>query len=69
MQCARAVTDVASEMINVIAFALASLIGALILLTTINGSITGIFLVWLVVYIALIAWAVLVRVRGYSSAS
>ena len=69
MQCARAVTDVASEMINVIAFALASLIGALILLTTINGSITGIFLVWLVVYIALIAWFLpRIRIRSANRA-
>jgi ATP-binding cassette subfamily B protein len=67
MQCARAVTDVASEMINVVAFALASLIGALILLTTINGSITLVFLVWLAVYTALIAWF-LPRIRRRSAA-
>ncbi|MEX0339431.1 MAG: ABC transporter ATP-binding protein [Arenibacterium sp.] len=67
MQCARAVTDVASEVINVMAFALASLIGALILLTTINGSITGIFLVWLCVYVAMIAWF-LPRIRQRSGA-
>ncbi|WP_109465446.1 ABC transporter ATP-binding protein [Albibacillus kandeliae] len=55
MQTARAVTDVAVEMINVVAFALASLAGSLILLTTINPGITLTFLVWLVAYFFLIA--------------
>ena len=50
MQCARAVTDVASETINVIAFALASLAGAMVLLSSIGGWITVIFTVWLVGY-------------------
>ncbi|WP_370302025.1 ABC transporter ATP-binding protein [Pseudooceanicola sp.] len=56
MQAARAVTDVAVEMINVVAFALASLAGSLILLTTINPAVTLSFLVWLVAYFLLIAW-------------
>ena len=55
MQTARAVTDVAVEMINVVAFALASLAGSLILLTTINPGITLTFLVWLIAYFFLIA--------------
>ena len=36
MQAARAVTEVASEVINVVAFALASLVGSVLLLTAIN---------------------------------
>lgn len=66
MQCARAVTDVASEMINVVAFALASLVGSLLLLTSINAGVTGVFLVWLVAYFALIA-IFLPRVRKRSA--
>lgn len=56
MQTASAVTAVASETINVIAFALASLLGALALLGTINLGITALFAVWLVAYFALIRW-------------
>ena len=56
MQCARAVTEVASETINVIAFALASLAGAMVLLSSIGGWITVIFSVWLVGYFSLIMW-------------
>ena len=67
MQCARAVTDVASETINVVAFAFASLIGAVALLTAINVAVTGVFIVWLVFYFMLIAWF-LPRVRRKSAA-
>ncbi|MBV1896485.1 MAG: ABC transporter ATP-binding protein, partial [Rhodobacteraceae bacterium] len=54
MQTARALTDVAVEAINVVAFALASLISSLALLTYIDPWISGVFLVWLVGYFALI---------------
>ncbi len=63
MQVARAVTDVVVESINVIAFSLASLVGALLLLTTIDKRVTAIFLVWLVGYFALIRWF-LPRIRA-----
>ncbi len=63
MQVARAVTDAVVESINVVAFALASLIGALLLLTTIDTRVTAIFLVWLVGYFALIRWF-LPRIRA-----
>lgn len=56
MQAARALTDVVVEVINVIAFALASLVGALILLAAIDARITLVFLGWLVLYLALIRW-------------
>ena len=67
MQTARAVTDVAAEAINVVAFALASLFGSMILLTTIDPRMTGLFLVWLVVYFAMIWWF-MPRVRKRSAA-
>lgn len=56
MQTARAITDVTSELINVVAFALASLLGSALLLTTINGWIALLLVVWLVAYFALIRW-------------
>ncbi|MGB5865994.1 MAG: ABC transporter ATP-binding protein [Sulfitobacter sp.] len=67
MQAARAVTDVASEMINVVAFALASLVGSVLLLTSINGWIAVGLAVWLVFYGALINWF-LPRIRARSAA-
>lgn len=62
MQCARAVTDVASEMINVVAFALASLFGSVLLLVAIDWRVALGFFVWLVFYFSLINWY-LPRVR------
>jgi len=67
MQTARAVTDVASEFINVVAFALASLVGSVLLLTAINSWIAVGLAVWLVLYFALIKWF-LPRIRGRSAA-
>jgi ATP-binding cassette subfamily B protein len=65
MQTARALTDVAVETINVVFFALASLIGSALLLTTINGWIAVALAVWLVVYLALIRWY-MPRIRARS---
>ena len=62
MQCARAVTDVASEVINVVAFALASLLGSILLLVAIDWRVAVGFFIWLVLYFALINWY-LPRVR------
>jgi ATP-binding cassette subfamily B protein len=62
MQCARAVTDVASEVINVVAFALASVLGSVLLLIAIDWRVAIGFFVWLVLYFALINWY-LPRVR------
>ena len=65
MQCARAVTDVASEVINVVAFALASLAGSVLLLVAIDWRVAIGFFVWLVLYFALINWYLpRVRVRS-----
>jgi ATP-binding cassette subfamily B protein len=54
MQTARATTDVATEMINVVAFAFASLIGSVVLLGAIDLRIAGVLTVWLIGYLALI---------------
>ncbi len=66
MQAARAVTDVAVEMINVVAFALASLAGSIALLIGIDWRIVIGFAVWLVLYFALIRWF-LPRIRVKSA--
>lgn len=65
MQAARAVTDVASESINTVAFALASLIGSAVFLLSIDGWIALGLAVWIAVYLGLI-WAFLPRIRGRS---
>ncbi|MBL4769303.1 MAG: hypothetical protein JKY94_16625, partial [Rhodobacteraceae bacterium] len=67
MQTARAVTEVAAEVINVVAFALASLVGSLALLTVIDPRISAIFLVWLIGYFALIRWF-MPRIRIHAAA-
>lgn len=54
MQTSRAITDVTSETINVVAFALASLIGSALLLTTIDWRVALVLAVWLIAYFWLI---------------
>ncbi|MEM8632703.1 MAG: ABC transporter ATP-binding protein [Pseudomonadota bacterium] len=67
MQTSRAVTDVTSEFINVVAFALASLVGATLLLTTIDWGLALILAVWLVGYLGFIRWF-LPKIRTRSKA-
>jgi ATP-binding cassette, subfamily B, bacterial len=67
MQAARAVTDVASETINVVAFALASILGSVVFLLVIDGWVALALAVWLVAYLALIRFF-LPRVRQTSTA-
>jgi ATP-binding cassette, subfamily B, bacterial len=67
MQAARAVTDVASETINTVAFALASMVGSIFLLVAMNAWMGMALAVWLVAYLALIR-AFLPKVRGKSAA-
>ncbi|MBT8476119.1 MAG: ABC transporter ATP-binding protein [Rhodobacteraceae bacterium] len=67
MQTARAVTDVTGELINVVAFALATLVGSALLLTTIDWRVAGALSLWLLVYFALISYF-LPRVRLKSAA-
>ena len=67
MQTARAITDVASEFINVVCFALASLVGAALLVGTINiWMAVGLF-VWLAGYLLTIRWF-MPRIRTRSKA-
>ncbi|ABF65625.1 ABC transporter related [Ruegeria sp. TM1040] len=66
MQTASAVTSVVTEVINVVAFALASLVGAMVLLGSVDLRITLLFVVWLVAYFALIRWF-LPRIRKKSA--
>ncbi len=63
MQTARAVTDVVSESINVVAFALASLLGSFALLSAIDWRVAVVFVLWLVGYFTLIGWF-LPRIRA-----
>ena len=67
LQTARAVTDVASETINVVFFALASLIGSALLLTTINGWMALTLGLWVVGYLLMIRWF-MPRIRSRSKA-
>ncbi|MFX4299786.1 ABC transporter ATP-binding protein [Pseudosulfitobacter pseudonitzschiae] len=67
MQTARAVTDVVVEMINVVAFALASLAGSVLLLVAIDWKIGLGFMVWLAGYFLMIRWF-LPRIRKRSAA-
>jgi ATP-binding cassette subfamily B protein len=66
MQAALAVTDVVSECINVVAFALASLVGSVVLLFAIDWRVALGFAVWLVLYFAMIKWF-LPRIRKRSA--
>ena len=66
MQAARAVTDVATEVINVVAFALASLVGSVLLLVAIDWRVALGFAVWLALYFSLIKWF-LPRIRERSA--
>ena len=54
VQTARAVTDVANETINTLSFALASILGSVVLLLTIDLRIALALAIWLVAYLALI---------------
>jgi ATP-binding cassette subfamily B protein len=67
MQTARAVTDVTSEMINVVAFALASLVGSVLLLTAIDWRISLALALWLAAYLWMIRWF-MPRIRSRSMA-
>jgi len=66
MQTARAVTEVASEMVNVVAFALASVLGSAAFLVSIDGWGALALLVWLASYVLLIRFF-LPRIRVTSA--
>ena len=67
MQAARAATDLIVDMIHTVAFALASLIGSVILLLTIDVRSAGLLALWAISYIALIRFF-MPRIRERSKA-
>ena len=67
MQAARAVTEITSEFINVVCFALASLVGSVLLLVAIDAWVALLLALWLAGYLALIRWF-MPRVRVRSAA-
>ena len=67
MQAARAVTDTATEVINTVCFALASVIGSAVFLIVIDGRIALAMLAWLLAYLALIRFF-LPRIKTNSAA-
>lgn len=67
MQTARAVTDTVSEVIGTVFFALASIVGSVVLLAGIDGWGALALALWLVAYLALIR-SFLPHVRGRSKA-
>ncbi|MBV2359456.1 ABC transporter ATP-binding protein/permease [Thalassococcus sp. CAU 1522] len=67
MQTARALTDVVVETLQTVLFALASVIGAVLLLGTVDGRIAAGLVVWLVVYFGIIRYY-MPRVRKLSTA-
>ena len=56
MQTARALTDVVVEVVHVVAFALAAVIGSAFLLSTIDWRVGLILAVWMCGYLSLILW-------------
>ncbi|NUB45376.1 ABC transporter ATP-binding protein [Fertoebacter nigrum] len=67
MQAARAVTDVATEVINTVAFALASVVGSVIFLLAVDWRVALALGLWLVGYILLIRFF-MPRIRVNSAA-
>ena len=66
MQTARAVTDVASEMVNTAAFALSAVLGSALYLASVDGWGAAALMAWLVGYLALIRFF-LPRIRAQSA--
>ncbi len=70
MQAARAVTDVATEVINTVCFALASVIGSVAFLVAVDAKVAVALLVWLIAYIWLIRFFMpMVRTNSAARAS
>ncbi|MDQ1900750.1 ABC transporter ATP-binding protein [Paracoccus sp. WLY502] len=67
MQTARAVTDVASEMVNVVAFALASVLGSAAFLVSVDTWGAVALILWMLAYLGLIRFF-LPRIRAKSGA-
>ena len=67
MQAARALTDVVTEVINTLVFALASVIGSVIFLLAIDRDLAAALALWLVIYVFLIRYF-MPRIRENSAA-
>ncbi len=65
LQASRAVTDTVNEVVNVVSFAAASLVGSMVLLSSIDFRVAAALALWVVVYFALIRWF-LPRIRARS---
>ena len=70
MQTARAVTDVVVEILHTVLFALASVIGAALMLTSVDVSLAAGLCLWLLAYLGLIRYFMpIIRKRSGSRAS
>ena len=70
MQTARAVTDVVVEILHTVLFALASVIGAALMLTSVDLSLAAGLCLWLLAYLSLIRYFMpLIRMRSEVRAS
>ena len=70
MQTARAVTDVVVEILHTVLFALASVIGAALMLTSVDVSLAAGLCLWLVAYLGLIRYFMpIIRKRSGARAS
>ncbi|MEM1233451.1 MAG: ABC transporter ATP-binding protein [Pseudomonadota bacterium] len=70
MQTGRAVTDVLVELISVVAFAAASVVGSILLLFTIDWLVAVIVIVWFAGYLKMISWFMpRIRVRSKDRAA
>ena len=66
LQASRAISDTVNEVVNVISFAMASLVGSFLLLVSIDFRVALSLIVWLFCYIFLIRWF-LPRIRQRSA--
>lgn len=66
MQTARAATDVVAGSIETVAFAMASVVGSVVLLVAIDGWVAGLLVIWVLAYMALIR-SFLKRIRKASA--
>ena len=65
LQASRAISDTVVEVVNVVSFALASLVASVALLAAIDAGVAVVLAFWLVLYFAFIRWF-LPRIRGRS---
>ena len=70
LQTSRAITETVVEIVNVVSFALASLVGSLLLLAAIDPRVSVALAVWLVIYWLMIRWFMpRIRIRSRDRAN